>query len=478
MVGTASDSQPHLLLEIQMNQFVGIAIIFAATLCTAKSQAAVPAPEILIEFPAKYSRFSSQFSLGKALADSGTAVPAIYFNLASSSPQLFYLWVSDGTVEGTHPATPGTVDGSQATRDGGGQFFTALDGAGLLQVFRTDGPESSVRALTEEPVQSTSLKGALGNDALLSRPGPSGQTDAWQVDGDTGAATLLGRLPTSGTEWATIGQSAIGISYSGPNGYRVTGLPGVGNLPIDLPAPTPNTFWDYPHRMGAGTRIACVKAFTHYVNPPDIRQELYCTDGTVQGTHRPISTDTHLGIGLLDYVEFYPLGEKLLVYGVSYPFFGTPTITDGTDSGTYPLIEQGVNSWTLCSNDQYGKVYFTASSSIPRLFITDGSLAGTRSIMNLPPNAYQCESKGSAIAGSSLAYLQIETKLFRTDGSESGTYAVAGSPPMLSGGGLGEPPLRIAALGRWLVFAAPLANGQQALWRLDVDTIFSDGAGD
>ena len=461
-----------------MNKLVGIVVAVVATLGAAKSLAAVPAPELLIEFPASYSRFSSQFSLGRALTESGATVPAIYFNLASTSPQLFYLWVSDGTAEGTHPATPGTINGSQATRGSIGQFFTALDGAGLLQVFRTDGPESSVRVLTEEPVQSTSLKGVLGNDALLSRPGPSGQTDAWQVDGDTGAATLLGRLPTSGTEWATIGQSAIGISYSGPDGYRVTGLPGIGIPPIDIPAPTPNTFWDYPHRMGAGTRIACVKAFTHYVNPPDIRQELYCTDGTIQGTHRPTSTDTNLGIGLLDYVEFYPLGDKLLVYGVSYPFFGTPTITDGTDSGTYPLVEQGVNSWTLCSNDQSGKVYFTTNSSIPRLFITDGSVAGTRSIMNLPPNAYQCESKGSAIAGSSLAYLQIKTELFRTDGSESGTYPVAGAPTMLSGGGLGEPPLRIAALGKWLVFAVPLSDGRQSLWRLNIDTIFQDGVDD
>lgn len=467
-----------LFREKQMNHFISIAVVLAATLGVTKSHAATPSPEVLIEFPENYSGYMSTFSMGYALTGSGAVVPAIYFNLSSTDPSGLYLWVSDGTPEGTHRATPGSITGNQATPDGTGRFFTALDGAGLLQVFRTDGPESSVRALTNEPVQSTSLNGALGNDALLSRPGPAGQTDAWRLDGATGTPTLLGRLPTSGTEWATIGQSVIGISYSGPVGYRVTGLPGIGIPPIDIPAPTPNTYWDYPHRMRAGTQIACVKAFTHYISPPDTRQELYCTDGTVQGTHRPASTVTNLGIGLLDYVEFYPIGDKLLIYGVSYPFFGTPTITDGTDSGTYPLFEQSVNSWTLCSDDQSGMIYFTTYGSNPQLFITDGSLAGTRSIMNLPTNTWVCKGKGAAIAGSSLAYLQIETSLVRTDGTESGTNPVAGTPTMLNDGGLGEPPRRIAALGQWLVFATALPNGREALWRLDIDTIFQDGVDD
>lgn len=459
-----------------MTYFCSIAGLVAATLGMATSHAAVPVPEVLIEFPANYSRFSSQFNLGRSLTESGDNVPAIYFNLASTSPQLFYLWVSDGTAEGTHLATPGTVNGSQATRGSVGQFFTALDGGGLLQVFRTDGPVSSVRVLTQEPVQAQYLKGALGNDALLARPGPSGQTDAWRLDGDTGAAALLGRLPTWGTEWATIGQSAIGISASGPDGYRVTGLPGIGIPPIDIPVPTPNTYWDYPHRMGAGTRIACVKAFTHYVNPPDSRQELYCTDGTVQGTHRPASAVTNLGIGLLDYVEFYPLGDKMMIFGVNSPPSGGPWITDGTDLGTFPLFDESMSSWETCSDDKFGARYLiTRGLNGAVLYITDGSRAGTRSVMSLPANTYYCPSKGATVVGSSLAYLQIGTRLLQTDGSESGTIPVAGAPIFSADGTLGEPPRMIAALGHWLVFAAPVNGGREGLWRLNIDAIFKDG---
>lgn len=454
-------------------------ILLVATLGVVESHAAVPVPEVLIEFPESYSDFSSQFSLGRALTGSGAIVPAIYFNLVSTSPQGFYLWVSDGTPEGTHLAAMNAINGNQATPDGVGQFFTGLDGAGLLRVFRTDGPELSVRALTAEPVQSSSLKGALGNDVLLARPGPAGQTDAWQLDGNTGTPILLGRLPASGTEWATIGQAAIGISHSGPDGYHITGLAGIGITPTDIPAPSPNTYWDYPHRMRAGTRIACVKAFTHY-STTDVRQELYCTDGTVQGTHRPVSDSTHLGIGLLDYVEFYPLGDKLMIFGVNSPPFGAPRITDGKDSGTFPLLDEVMNGWKLCSDDNSGMLYFIAHgvSSGVRLYLTDGTLAGTRSVMSLPANTYDCPSKGAALVGTSLAYLQIETSLLRTDGTESGTIPVAGAPIMSAGGYLGEPPRMIAALGHWLVFAAPASDGRQALWRLDLDGIFQDGVDD
>ena len=141
------------------------------------------------------------------------------------------------------------------------------------------------------------------------------------------------------------------------------------------------------------------------------------------------------------------------IFGVNSPPSGGPWITDGTDLGTFPLFDESMSSWETCSDDKFGARYLiTRGLNGAVLFSTDGSRAGTRSVMSLPANTYYCPSKGATVVGSSLAYLQIGNRLLQTDGSESGTIPVAGAPIFSADGTLGEPPRMIAALGHWLVF--------------------------
>ncbi|MGB0134403.1 hypothetical protein [Dokdonella sp.] len=411
-----------------------IAAILAAGLASVTTlQAAVSAPEILIEFPGDSSSNNRNLELkiGRALNESGEIVSSAYFTLYSSETQSSTLWVTDGTLEGTHLAAPYRISGNQAIAADVGLFFTAYDGSDVLQIFRTNGPGSSVLTLTQESVLTTSLKGVIGNDVVLARPGPSGQTAAWRLDGMNGAPSLLGLLPGMGVEWAVSNQHIEAISYDAGVGYGITSLPGDGFQPFAIPATPPNTYWDYPHRMGAGTRITCFKAFTHY-SAVDIRQELNCTDGTAQGTRIPTPVAGEAGVPLLDSVLFHPLGDRLLVQGVggNLPFRGSPTITDGTDAGTFPLLDGSFGDWSPCSNDRSGSLYLAANSNTvgQQLWITDGSLVGSRLVMNLPSSGSSCPRKGTTLQGSSMAYLQLGQTLIQSDGTPAGTIPVPGSP--------------------------------------------------
>jgi hypothetical protein len=457
------------------------ALLVVGVLALGESRAEVAVPEVLMAFPAANSGGNTYlgFTRGRAVNAAGDVIPAAYFTLASSVPQSKRLWVTDGTAAGTHLAANNEISGSQAVSTDVGLFYTAYDGDGNLQVFRTTGLEASAHALTQETVQATSLKGVIGNDALLSRPGPTGQTAAWRLNGDTGAETLMGLFPGSGTEWTTTNQHALVIGYLNAD-YALNSLPESGAPLYQIPVPVPSTYWDYPHRMGAGNRIACFKAFTHY-SATDIRQELNCTDGTAQGTRVPRPVAGGFGVPLMDGVSFQAVGDKLLmVDGV----LGSVWITDGSDAGTFALIDGYTERWYSCSDDTSGKALLVANrGGENQLWLSDGSRSGTRNILSFPTVQYYCGKKGTAVPGTSLSYLQVGAYfqngpyLFRTDGTAEGSMSVFGSPELLDHGPRDDSVQGIVVLGRWLVFAAPVSETQDGLWRLDLDPVFSDGMG-
>lgn len=458
------------------------AILTAGLVAWTTLQAAVAVPEVLMAFPGSNSGNNSNldFKVGLALDGQGEAVASAFFNVVSSDHQTVELWVTDGTPEGTHPAALNRISGNQSVAADVGIFFTGYDESDELQVFRSDGPVASTRALTQEAVLANSLKGVIGDDALLSRAGPAGQSALWRLDGGTGTPTLMGLLPGNGLEWATPNQHVVAISQPDAITYAVTSLPGNGSPPFEIPVPGPGTSWDYPHRMGAGPRIACLKAFTHY-SAMDIRQELNCTDGTAQGTRIPAPVPGGPGVPLMDGVAFHPVGDKLMIDGV----LGSVWITDGTDAGTFALIDGYTENWHPCSDGHSGSIHFTAfRNSENQLWVTDGSRTGTHQVLSFPTTGYSCDKKGSIVPGSSLAYLQIIDSieggihLFRTDGTAAGTAMVDGSPELLGPGWYYGPLQGNVALGRWLVFAAPISANQDGLWRLDLDPIFADGLDD
>jgi hypothetical protein len=457
------------------------ALLLCGLLACASTYAAAPAAEVLISFPQDPGQFfwNLKTNVGRIADASDNLVSALYFNLATGNPPTYQLWVSDGTPQGTHRAAPNLLElaSIQLVSPSGGVFFTGYDADGLLQVFHSDGTQSSTQALTQDPITAnSSLKGVIGNAAILWRTGQAGQAAIWRVDGATGASTLLGQVPGSYGEIATASGHVIAPSRSTVSNDHVTSFSADGSSMLDLPVPLPSTSWDYPHRIATGSRIACFKAFTHYASGI-VRQELNCTDGTLAGTNRPAPGSGGTGIQLMDSVIFHPLRDKFLMDGVLESPNGVPWITDGTYEGTFSIIGAPALDWWPCSSDRFGNIYLVSTSGNGQstLWVTDGSRDGTRSVVELPPHTSSCAFRGTSSTTNSLTYLQIGTSLMQTDGTAAGTIPVVGAPALLGGGGWQESPLGISASGRWLVFFAPVSANEGGLWRLDLDPIFANG---
>ena len=457
-----------------------LALISALLACNT-AEAGTPSAELLASFPQDPTQllWNIRPKVGQTSDASANVVPALYFNVPIGQPPTYELWVSDGTPQGTHRAAANQLElaSRQLASPEVGIFFTAYDANAQLQIFHTTGVESSARALTLEPIfANAALKSVFGNSALFSRPGESGQASIWRVGGDSGVATLLGQLPGTNEEIATASGNVIAPSRSMVFGDHIASFPEAGKSMIDLPAPIPSTQWDYPHRIASGPRIACLKSFTHYPSG-DVIQELSCSDGTPGGTHRPALGVAGAGVRLTDGVVFHPLGDKFLMDGVFESPYHHPWVTDGTDEGTFPVINTSMIDWWPCSSDRAGSIYFvsTHGNGATTLWVTDGSQEGTHAVIDLPAFSSSCGFRGLSQSTSNLAYLQIGTVLIQTNGTAAGTIPVAGAPALAQGWAGQESPVGVVAMGRWLVFFAPVSANEGGLWRLDLDPIYANG---
>jgi len=452
---------------------------FAMTLSWSAAATADAPPELFASLPASVSYFPyADFVVGNAINGGGAVVPAAYMIVYSGTESSYSLWTTDGTAGGTHAAAtaidPADVSASPAL----GAFFIGYTDATGWQVFRTDGPESTSRALTSEANGVSYMVGLLDDAPLIQRiDDVAGTTTFSKVDPDSGAlmdvAVMMGRCVNALTNAVTVFSFREPCAQS--DTIELSSFTG-DTAPVVLPIPPPSTEWDDPHQLNVGTRLMCFENFTEY-SPQDYRQELYCTDGTTEGTRRPVPPPFSRGIGLLDNVTFWPVGDRLLFQGRADGDFALSLwSTDGTDAGTVRLDD---GTATLmgepCTDDRSGGLYYIAGNGTEpaSLMFTDGTPSGTRAVTTLPANAY-CLGRGTAMHRGGTNWLQIGNALYRTDGTAAGTTTVEGAPSIA---GTPHPydVRSIVAIGRWIVFATPNADGTLGLWRTDTDPIFADG---
>lgn len=442
---------------------------------------AAPRPEILLSPPDDLSRgFGNNLVSGFALDASGSVVPAAYLRSWSESRQAYVLWVTDGAAAGTHLAAtvPVGEPGAPMLLATGsvGAFFIGHDDQAGWQVFRTNGPASSAHVLTNIPEEVSWIVGVIDGKAIISKQLPDLSAELFAVDPDTGALSDLGhaagRYPNAfATQDAVI---TVGQPVFPQTGYIVTSFPQAGG-PFALPVPPPNVEWKNPHALGGSGRLMCAKAYTEY--PSTTVAELYCSDGTVAGTRRP--TPSGMGMRLLDNVEFHLMGDRVLFQGMlnNVP----PRLlwsTDGTDAGTQALTQSGIDDYPPCTDGPNGTYFITGDnggeSGQSRLFIThtDGTTAGTHTILQLPNTSGLCGTLGVDSSRSGIAYLPVGTTLYRSDGTPAGTYPVDGAPMLRLSASSGAHSMSI--VDRWLVFVAFDEQDRGVLWRLDLDPIFTN----
>lgn len=434
------------------------------------------AAESIFTFPPGTGGYLANASLepGFELDASGHTIPAAYFALWSPSRQANEIWVTDGTPEGTHLASPLEADNDihpVFISDTVGAFFHGYtDETGWL-VYHTDGAASSSHPVAPGADPAAKMLGFVGGKPVVAQSAGATTSLISTMDPDTGVLHPIFTTPGGYSEIVTTRQ--VGFSFAQPgageSGYHVNAFRSDGSPVLTLPVPPPNTEWDYPHRVASGTKLACAKALTDYgVN--DQVEELNCSDGTVEGTRRPVVPGEVRGVHLSDAVEFFPVGDRLLFYG--FGMWGT----DGTNEGTFPLAQGGSYP---CTDDTSGGVYLISSeyeggNFVSYLMFTDGTLQGTRRVATLSSPDNYCTHAGTSIGARGLTYLQLGMTLYQTDGTAAGTRRVAGAPEMLSYP-QSERIRGAAKVGQWLVFTVTTHAGTAELWRIDLDPVFADG---
>jgi ELWxxDGT repeat protein len=424
---------------------------------------------------------------GWSLGLLGATTGRVYFYTDEAAAGV-RLWTTDGTAAGTRaltrfPAAENSLDRPFAARflaDGTALFFAA-DGVHGIEPWRSDG---------------TAAGTSLVKDVC---PGACGSFSSYSVY--YSSPTLVGgRLfaqlftPQHGAElWLTDGTAAgtrevfdlcPGACSSGLSSFAALGGALLfGGQPTDTGSDELD-LWRSDGTPGGTFRLTQGHRKESYASLPGLvvgetlvfassdgvhGTELWASDGTIAGTR--LAGDlvggeeggsaprqiTAVGNRVF-FVADDPAGEELWV-------------SDGTAGGTVrvgelvpgsdPLPPFGTSHFSRLFGWN-GKLFFVLDDGRgPRLWVSDGTPAGTRSLGDSVPLAQK--SVFYPLGGKLLFFTLLE--LWATDGTPAGTVRVADGVGADTGYD-GRIPPRVTVLGGRLLFAGS-AGGSEGLWQTD-----------
>ncbi|MEZ5965854.1 MAG: hypothetical protein R3F56_18610 [Planctomycetota bacterium] len=412
---------------------------------------------------------------GSTPRDLAVAGSRVFFEADGATGTGRELWVSDGTAAGTRlvadirPGTSPSQIGQIVAVDNSVVVFVADDGVSGAEVWRSDGTVAGTFLLRDIAPGATASSPneliAFGGRVLFHASSPSLGDELWVTDGtvagtqaldlNPGAASsaprdlarALGGVVFSATH--PIAGSELWVSDGTLAGTRVVtdGGPNAAGSP------------------GGFTALGSRMVYHYSTGLPGGARPTFVSDGTLAGTHR---IDPSAAADDSDPVGFVRLGNRALFGAQGEGVGAEPWITDGSSvsaldviPGTGSTSPTGAVAWN-------GAIWFQGYDPVVgrgrELFVTDGTLPGTRLAVETNPTGHGNPEQLTP-AGNRLFFVAstdtVAGELFVTDGTQAGTTLFDLRP------GLTSNPQELTAVGNRVFLAANDGSNGIELWVSD-----------
>jgi ELWxxDGT repeat protein len=375
--------------------------------------------------------------------------PYFYFS-ASNEATGAELWRSDGTTQGTvmlkdvFPGSAPGVSDQQFACLNGSLLFAGQTSATGSELWKTDGTENGTQLLKE--IFPGPVSGVFGNFIehngklfFFGRDPSTGVPVLWQTDGSTGGTTSVTPLGTTSGSVLSLGHYSNGFHFIISKGgsydlWRSDGTPG-GTVIIK------SSPWLY-EALGIQDKIY----FAESINGT---QYLMVSDGTT-GNYTQVQSFSY------EYPQRFLAFEDKLLFDAQGIY-----VSDGTQAGTARLANGGIQAGTVYQ----GKYYGISGSPAKFLISTDGTAAGTQTIMYLGTEGYMSGTvpilNNRMVIFSTDDVNGLEPRL--TDGTPEGTILLKDIAPGIAN----SDPSLFQKIGNKVFFLADNGANGRELWQTD-----------
>jgi trimeric autotransporter adhesin len=391
------------------------------------------------------------------------------------------LWVTDGTVPGTHLVRDiNTGEGGAGINNmvpfSGGVFFTTESFDHGRQLWRSNGTTTGTYQLTQDSQQWSSSVfsdlAVLGDNVYFAGNDADDGIELWKSDG-----TVAGTQPV--------------YSYPGMDGLYPQNFVSLGNrlgFQTHTFSPVGGQFWStdgtangtqfVTHAQGSDFVNSGVNTFFRSASA-GTGSELWITDGTPAGTR--LVKDIFPGAGSGADKILAPTASGVAFRGTSAT--GTEIgFSDGTDTGTFLVdIASGTQPADIHEFIKVGDVFYVATQQ--SLVRTDGTPNGTIVLAQFGQfdGPRKLTQLGNDVYFTAQGHSNQGRELWKSDGTVAGTKLYKDIHP---GSGSSDPDQFVKFEDRLYFTANDGVNGRE-LWRLDfgdaravLHTQFVTGPGD
>ncbi|MBW8877928.1 MAG: hypothetical protein JF614_23445 [Acidobacteria bacterium] len=345
------------------------------------------------------------------------------------------LWITDGTGPGTHRLTdvcPGPCAGVVGGRSpgpsfSGGTYFVATPDGNRRELWITDGSPAGTHRL-ESLAADVGVRDGLAYFATSE--GEVRVTDGTPA-GDRRLTVLQRRAPSSNPLFAPVQGGVVMLADEGRQQYlwASDGTPAGTRRLVDTPV---NDFFNFGF-SGAGRLQFFAVAKTD--SEGNDSQELWRTDGTEKGTFRvrAFSSGRLLSAGV-------DWNGRLLfqVYEFASDRCSGWWVSDGTPAGTREILQVPRDVQCAEGVQAFGSQFLffarvgTGRVVVPQIFVSDGTPAGTRQVSRIEGYRYPVYPSLTRVGGTAVFLIadprDRAVEVWRSDGSPQGTSYVTKVP--------------------------------------------------